>query len=194
MKKLIFLITILIIVPVSAGNSYIVKNYTLYISHPEPENFLKESRKLAAGLGGYTSSLRTGYVSLILPGSQTETFINKSKKMGYLNDEQIASTDVTKKVKMLETQLKVKKDYLNKLYEIFSGTNLTETLETEKEINRTIYQIESIEGQVRKYRTLSSTVRIQIRVSSSSQAVSIKQKESIFNWINNLGITSLYGE
>lgn len=193
MKRIISIIFLLFItIPIVSGNNFKIQNYRLYMTHPEPELFIKQIRKDAAAEKGYTSILRNNFIRIIIPSNNKDNFLKKLKTSGYLNDEQVATSDVGYTIKQLETRLSVKKKYLSQIYQIFSGTNLVETLETEREINNTIRQIEQIEGQLRKYKALSATVRIDITVSSSAVSGTHKPTNSMFGWINSIGIKSLF--
>ncbi|MBN1499708.1 MAG: DUF4349 domain-containing protein [Spirochaetes bacterium] len=196
MKKITAMVFMMFsVICTAAQTDTFIENYKFFIVHPVPSSAVSEIRKFASDSGGYTLSLNGYRLRVSVPVKMKDSFLQQIRKLGYVNDEMNSSSDVSQAILSLKTKIRVKKDYLAQLYSVFNDASYKETLEMEKEVNKTILEIESLEGELRIYEKSAQNAVFDITVSLDSGANNLREYgRSQFEWVNNLGLSNLMGK
>ncbi|HDP79431.1 MAG TPA: DUF4349 domain-containing protein [Spirochaetes bacterium] len=159
---------------------------------PSADKAIDALRKYVTDRGGYVHSYSSSEITLRIPASEEGNLRPVLLRIGYISDENIVKQEISQALTDLNTSLKVKNDHLAKLYGIFSGSGIAETLEVEKEIARVVMEIENIKGRINWYRDRSSLSGVTVRFyKSGERGKPAGRAENIVEWIRMLGVENL---
>lgn len=157
------------------GNRKLILRYSLNFDSKEYDKAVDFVEKLIRDYNGYQtfadeSSGRERYSSItaMIPTDRVENFIadlNNEKSLNFL-EKNLSSEDITDRYTDTELRLKVLRDKYQRLEKMAKEeSTLEELLQLEKEITSTIYEIESIEGELRAMDTKVNYTEVYISIS-----------------------------
>jgi hypothetical protein len=174
----------------SQGISYLKQEYIITV--PERDTALKaiiDRARVAKGVVLFYSSER---VDFRIPSSEMEKIEASIKALGYIDDEKRQRADVGEEIATLKAQLKVKEDYIQKLYKLTAEANLGGTLNAEREIERATTESDQLKSGIKRLQRMARYSDVSVYVRGPSQSAG--EKRSRWNFINSLGIERLTGE
>ncbi|HPB81227.1 MAG TPA: DUF4349 domain-containing protein [Spirochaetota bacterium] len=197
MKRIGFLgISLFFIIMLFGGTAFssdaeVIFNYRYSLTAGDPDAVIESLRDFAKRNGGYVKFFSNNRIDLRLPKGREAQLKADISRMGYVSEENQSRQDVSKMLLDLKTQLKVKKKLLHDLKDIFSSSQLSDTLSVEQELGKVIVEVESIKGQMFYYRDRVALPEIQVYINRSSGAVTKKNVDTRWEWIRKMGIHSL---
>lgn len=189
--RAIILCCILCFSSLSAGS---IEKYRFSIVHPLPEKAVADFRQKVRDNLGYTLYLSDYFLRVSVPLDKKQFILTEIRRIGYVDDEKIESTDPDKQILTLKTRLKNKQNYLKDLYKIFNKASFSETLEMELELNHAIQEVEGIKGKIKKIQADMNRVLLEVDIKAKNPQTTTtgRANYSQFGWINNLGVSGLY--
>ncbi len=197
MRRLVLYIVLLnvisILVPATPGMAGTVIHeigYTFYGS--DPVKTMNTIKKHVLTRNGYVKSYSAGNIVIRIPAEYFKDIKTILLTQGYISDERMNNKDISAILADLPTRLTVKQVHLEKLYSLFGGSGVIETLEVEKEISRVVMEVEKIKGQIHYYRDRTAMGEMKIQFYRRTDASGTKGTAGIpINWINTLGVENL---
>jgi hypothetical protein len=174
----------------SAG-AEVIFNYRYSLTAGDPDAVIESLRDFAKRNGGYVKFFSNNRIDLRLPKGRETQLKADISRMGYVAEENQSRQDVSKMLLDLKTQLKVKKKLLHDLKDIFSSSQLSDTLSVEQELGKVIVEVESLKGQMFYYRDRIALPEIQVNINRSSGTGTKKNGDTRWEWIRKMGIHSL---
>jgi hypothetical protein len=141
-----------------------------------------EAARIVEFHGGYVAGsaasnpgdgVRSGSLTLRLPGDRFPRALESLKKIGKVQIEQVTTEDVSRAYADLETRLRVKREAASRLREILRGrtAKLADILEVEQALMAVVEEIEQMEGQRRFYDNQVALSTIQVSISEPAPLV-----------------------
>lgn len=116
----------------------------------EPDSVMSSLRLMAESAGGYMSSRSNESITLRIPVTDFESFMNASAALGEVEARYVNANDITDRYFdvsiRLENSRKARETYLSLLEK---AENVSEALEVERELERVNGEIDRLEGQMR---------------------------------------------
>lgn len=192
MKKLCFLIVMLIFPLAIFAENYSIVKYQYYLAVGNADNVLAGIRAYASDNGGYVKNFTGWKISIRIPEKSAAAFREYISSRGFIVDEQLYRSDAGETMVDLKSKLRVKQKLLRDLYKLFEGSKFHQSLDIEKEIGKVILDIESLKGQLAYYDDVTSLaeVNIDLRGTYSKTTGSI-QPVTRWQWIRVLGVPNL---
>ncbi|MDH4129344.1 MAG: DUF4349 domain-containing protein [Spirochaetota bacterium] len=192
MKKIVYVIIILIFgyFTLYAEELKSIK-YVYYLTTNFPEKIIENLRKTAETSDGFVKYFDLKTIIIKIPSNKLNEITDEIKKNAFIQDTIISSKNLSEDLLSTKTKLKIKKDFLKKLYKIFETSNIVQTIDVEKEVNDYITQMEYLEGRIRFLENQISFNELTIYINYEHQVIQPKVHASQWDWINQLGLKQL---
>ncbi len=167
-------------------------SYEYYITTPDSESAVKHLISQTKNMGGLIIFYDNNRVIFRIPVSKVENIKTELKTTGYISDEKIDMNDFSESLITLESNLKVKNEYLMKLYGVTNTAELSGLLDAETAIDSAVSEIENIKGSIKYIRYITVNPIITVNIYNSSNVPVNYRKKSRYEWINQLTIENLF--
>ena len=192
MNLKLIILSLLLIFPgiiLSAEKRIISYAYYLYIN--DVDETVNKIRQLTDKHNGYVKHLTGKKIIIRIPVKGVKSVKKTISSLGYINDEQMYSKNISESLAYLNTRLRVKMGMLKNLYKLFDMAQFTQTLAVEKEIGRIIIDVEKIKGTIAYYNEMSQMVELKIFFNQQGRQRRSLRIQTRWNWVRNLGIPQL---
>lgn len=176
------------------SKSYLVRSYTIYLKTPKLQDsvqyILLQTHKRNGFLIQQRSSPGSEWMQVKIPADQDVTgLLNGLRELGLVARQDKSFTNAAEDILQLKGRIKSLQKFLASLYDLYKTAGLQQSIEVEKNINKTIEKLEAAKG---KYRyIINQTQHIRISVHFSFPQVK-KQKAMDYGvpWLKQVNISS----
>ena len=162
-------------------------SYEFQLVAPKTEESIRaivEQGRSAKGMVLFYSADR---VDLRVPLLSVDSLVAQIRKSGYIDDEKIVRADVGEELARLKAQLKVKDEYISRLYKLTEDADLGGTLNAEKALETANGERDRFKSDIRKLERMGRFADVSVVIIGPRAAPSEKGK-SRWDFINSLGI------
>ena len=195
MKKIFMLILICAVSPLFAAEDAVQKgnearSHEYNLTVPDSKEAVVSLILAVRGHRGIVMSYSDSQIVFRLPGESVKTLIDELKKTGYITDEVLAQNDVGEELAVTRSQLKVKQEYVNRLYKLADESDFGGTLNAEREIEQVVNAIDQMKSKIRTLERQKKYADFTVSISGPSVG---GRPTSYSRWdcINKLGIEYL---
>ena len=161
-----------------------------YLTVPDAKEAVSALVRTARAQKGIVMSYNESQVVFRIPGASMPALIEEMKKTGYITDEVVVQNDVGEELAVLRSQMKVKQEYVGRLYKLADESDLGGTLDAEREIEQVVNAIDRMKSSIRMLERQRKYADVTVTISGPSVS---GRPSSYSRWqcINNLGIEYL---
>lgn len=145
----------------------------------------------AKASGGWFSALSDDAVTIQVPVSQAVGVLDAGKALGLVVDRGWAVQELDTELTDLGARLASREAVLKRYLDILSTTNAASVVAVEREITRTVTEIEQIKGRTRYLETRSAYANLAFSFRFSDRAAPARDGRSSFAWLNGLNLADL---
>jgi len=167
------------------GIEYVSHEFKLVVPKTEESirSIVDQGRK-AKGMVLFYSAER---VDLRVPLSSVDGLVAGIRKTGYIDDEKIVRADVGEELARLKAQLKVKVEYISRLYKLTEDADLGGTLNAERALETANSEVDRFKSDIRRLERMGKFADISVILNGPRIAPSEKGR-SRWGFINSLGV------
>lgn len=114
--------------------------------------------------------------------------LNRLSEMGQLQSRSLGKQDVAEQLRDLNTAIRVREEHLAKLQKMVEGSDVSEALELEQEVNRVITEIERNRGQLNYYRERVALMHLSVNFVQTAGTVPGSGGGVPIPWVRSLNI------
>ena len=177
--------------PAAPTDRKIIHTGSLVLRVADAEVAGRQSRELAAELGGYLQEESTGGVIFRIPAGRFREAFARLAELGTIESRRVVADDVTEDYLDVELRLRMKTKFLTELEALYArGGQLKDLLQIKREIDKITEEIERLKGRLRylKDRIALATLTVRFNVVRSS----VGHRFALpFQWVRELGVDRL---
>jgi hypothetical protein len=189
MKRIYAVMLAVLCMPVFAAEKQALEffEYQFEIVVPLADTAVKDLVATVRASKGIILSYTANNVVFRIPRENAEKIIETIKKTGFLDDEKIQRSDVGEELARMKAQLKVKNDYIAKLYKLTEDADLDGTLNAEKAIEQASVERDALTSSIRRLERMSRYTDFTVEVSGPAERPN-ERNRSRWNFINTMGV------
>jgi hypothetical protein len=167
------------------GIEYVSYEFRIVVPKTEESirSIVDQGRK-AKGLVLFYSADR---VDLRVPLASVDGLVAQIRKSGYIDDEKIVRSDVGEELARLKAQLKVKEEYISRLYKLTESADLGGTLDAEKALETANGELDQFKSDIRKLERMGRFADISV-VLTGPRSLPSDRGKSRWPFLNSLGV------
>jgi hypothetical protein len=156
---------------------------------------IESVQKLADEVGGYMLSMSANSISIRVPAPRFFPVLERMKALGQTISRNINAQDVTDEYVDLQLRLKNAEALRERLVAILEqSTNVKDTLEVERELNRVRTEIERMKGRLAQLDKMIAYSTIEVTFTRAEEPqVKVRRPETPFPWLDELGVENVLG-
>lgn len=165
------------------------KSYSLEIVVTNTDEVVDDLISKARENKGVVMNYSSHYIQVRIPAKSMDRFLEQVKRTGYLDDETQTSEDMGEELATLRARLKVKEDYVSKLYALAASATLGGTLDAERAIAAAATDIDQMKSDIRTRTRMVKYYDVTIQIMGPGTLP--KSAKSRYDFINGMGIEKL---
>jgi hypothetical protein len=163
------------------------QSYELQLVVPKTEESIRAIVDQGRNAKGVVLFYSTERIDLRVPIASVDVVVAQIRKAGYIDDEKIVRSDVGEELARLRAQLKVKEEYVSRLYKLTEDADLGGTLDAEKALEIANGEIDRFKSEIRKFERMGKYADISVIIIGARNAPS-RKGISRWDFVNSLGI------
>ncbi len=170
--------------------SYLTYQLDIFLLVLDPDQAAIDIIMFAEENGGYFLHSSEQGINVRIPINNLSSFTAFLRETGEeVEDYSPTAIDIREEIIYLESGINSRQEILEKNIELIEETNMEDTLAIEAEIIRLLNEIEQLKGRLRRIDIERGYALVNIRFSFLSRSIP-NNIESMFSWINSLGLYS----
>lgn len=152
------------------------------------------AKALAEEMGGFVQRLSTDQIVLRVPAEKFYPAVAAAAKLGWGTSRDISTEDVGEKYTDLDIRIKNAKALRDRLAALIEkNTNHKEVVEMEQELSRVTTQMEELEAQLARLKSLIAYATITLKFQAQPQSLPPELRVQLpFGWLHTLGLNTLF--
>jgi hypothetical protein len=141
--------------------------------------------------GGWFSALSDDAVTVQVPVAAAAATLDGAKELGQVVDRSWGAQDLDSELVDLNARLASRQAVLQRYLDILGTTNASAVVSVEREITRTVSEIEQIEGRIRYLQNRGDYAQLAFSFRFRDRAAPSRDGSSSFAWLNTLNLSDL---
>jgi len=157
------------------------------------ESSVQATQRLADEVGGYILTMTANTITIRVPAKQFFPVLERLKALGQTLSKNVSAQDVADEYVDLQLRLKNAEVLRDRLVAILEkASNVKDTLEVERELNRVREEIERLKGRIAQLDKLIAYSTIEVAFTQAQdQPAKTRRPETPFPWLDRLGVESV---
>jgi hypothetical protein len=145
----------------------------------------------ARDAGGWFSSLSDAAVTVQVPVDRAAAILDGSKALGLVVDRSWSAQELDTELIDLAARLSSREAVLKRYLDILGTTNASAVVSVEREITRTVGEIEQIQGRTRFLQQRGAYAQLAFDFRFRDRSAPTRDGSSSFAWLNTLNLADL---
>ena len=143
---------------------------------------------------GYLSAQNNTQLTLKIPSSEVDAFLNLAKMQGELLDENFIARNIANQFDQTNARLQSRENLLAKLSELKTGNDISEVVAVEAEIIAVVAEIEQLQARLANLNNELAYAQILINFRNANDNIDNNVAPSPFPWLNRVGLPDLISD
>lgn len=144
--------------------------------------------------GGWFTQLSESAVTVRVPVDKARPFVDRAQALGRVADRSWSATSLDEQTTLLEARLAARQDVLQRYLAVLADAQSESVVTVSSEINRTIAEIEGLQGQLRLLRHQGDYAQVTVAFQYVDRAAPRRDGTSSFAWLNTLNVADLQAD
>lgn len=145
----------------------------------------------AEAVGGWFTALSDHSVSVSVPAEHATAVLDSARDLGLVVERSWSVADLDTELIDLRARLASREDVLDRYLKILGSANANAVVAVEREITRTVAEIEQIQGRLRLLEHRSTYAQLGFSFRFRDRAAPSRDGSSSFPWLNTLNLADL---
>jgi hypothetical protein len=172
-----------------AGSTHIEGGLTVQVE--DREKAIASVVATAEGAGGWFSALSDDAVTVQVPVDSAAKVLESGRSLGVVVDRSWSAQALDTELVDLQARLSSRQSVLERYLGILGTTNASAVVSVEREIARTVAEIEQIEGRIRFLTARADYAQLSFAFQFRDRAAPTRDGSSSFPWLNTLNLADL---
>jgi hypothetical protein len=152
---------------------------------------IAEVIRRAEAAGGWFTALSDESVSVAVPGDRATVVLDGAKELGVVVERSWSVTDLDIELIDLRARLASREGVLKRYLQILDTAHANAVVAVEREITRTVAEIEQIQGRVRLLEHRGTYAQLGFSFRFRDRGAPSRDGSSSFGWVNTLNLADL---
>ncbi|MDP2304803.1 MAG: DUF4349 domain-containing protein [Pseudomonadota bacterium] len=145
----------------------------------------------AEAAGGWFTALSDESVSVSVPSERATAVLDGAKELGLVVERSWSVSDLDTELIDLRARLASREGVLTRYLDILSSAHASAVVAVEREITRTVAEIEQIQGRIRLLEHRATYAQLGFSFRFRDRAAPTRDGSSSFGWLNTLNLADL---
>ena len=145
----------------------------------------------AEAAGGWFSSLSDASVTIQVPVEKAQAILDTGKQLGQVADRTWSASELDSELVDLRARLTSRQGVLERYLAILATTKPESIVAVEREITRTVAEIEQIQGRIRYLEHRGAYAQLTFSFEFRDRAAPTRDGSSSFAWLNTMNLSDL---